>query len=491
MLLKPFKPPSFLHRDLTQSGNVQGSSNDGPPHKRQKLDDATSEAAVGPAFVKPPSIETVFKPPGSLVFRNPGISTLPRKPLETIANVSEQGITNDGTPSTYYNVLWRKPTTKKHKTWDGDGILRLSEGYAYLQDVSGRGIGRTTCQGPLLPSSTLSVAGRDVEVESIMSKEEYFSGRRFLNVTKGPDSSTTSTPTRAPLTKVEAKEHQESLKKILNVAAPKSVASTAKYKNPLIDTTVLSKQDGDIPTPRHDPTAEGALVMKSFPAKLLPKGRRSVEVVVDPLISKNLRPHQREGVKFLYECVMGLRDINGNGAILADDMGLGKTLQTIALLWTLLKQNPIYEDAPVIKKALIVCPVTLINNWKKEIRKWLGRERVGVYVAEGNKTRLSDFTRGKSYSIMIIGYERLRMVHEELQKGAGIDIVIADEGHRLKTSKNKSAQAINTLNTDKRIILSGTPIQNELSEFYAMVDFVNPGILGKWSAFSKTFEKHD
>ena len=89
---------------------------------------------------------------------------------------------------------------------------------------------------------------------------------------------------------------------------------------------------------------------------------------------------------------------------------------------------------------------------------------------------------------MIIGYERLRTLQAELKKGAGIDIVIADEGHRLKTAQNKSAQAILNLNTDRRVLLSGTPMQNDLSEFYTMVDFINPGLMGKYNTFKKEFE---
>jgi DNA repair and recombination protein RAD54B len=241
------------------------------------------------------------------------------------------------------------------------------------------------------------------------------------------------------------------------------------------------------PTPRHNPNAPGAVVMKRF--RDCPKGKQIVDVVVDPFLAQHLRPHQKEGVKFLYECVMGLRDFNGQGAVLADEMGLGKTLQTIALLWTLLKQSPIHGSDGVIKKALIVCPVTLIANWKREFNKWLGNERIGVFVADGQKNvKLTDFTHGKSYSVMIIGYEKLRTVQDELKKGVGIDIVVADEGHRLKTAQNKSAQAIRSLNTERRVILSGTPIQNDLSEFFVMVDFVNPGLLSNYNTFKKEFE---
>ena len=219
-----------------------------------------------------------------------------------------------------------------------------------------------------------------------------------------------------------------------------------------------------------------------------PPGRQIVDVVLDPALGKRLHEHQKEGVKFLFECVMGMRDFNGQGCILADDMGLGKTVQTIALLWTLIKQNPIYREAPVVKKALIVCPVSVIQNWKKEFKKWLSHTNIGVLVFEDPKTTRLRMFDGRVFNIMIIGYERLRMVADELADSHDIDIVVCDEGHRLKTEKNKSAKAIQSLNTPRRIILSGTPIQNDLSEFFSMVNFVNDGSLGTAKAFTKDFE---
>lgn len=406
----------------------------------------------------------------------------------------------------------RKATNKKHKTWDGDGILSITGGYAYLEDVSGRDMGRIMLNSTLLPGSTLSIGGKDVEVDSVLPRNEYMSGRAFLGAKK--DAGLSKTPTswkdpmqsfKAPTTNKSAETEvfrippdinldSDHLKGSLRKApgttpkAPtsKSTAMNGMFKNPLKESTVMPQTPGNKPVPRHDPSLPGAVVMKR--PESIPKGKEVVDVVLDPLLGNHLREHQKEGVKFLYECVMGLRPFNGEGAILADEMGLGKTLQTIALLWTLLKQNPIYGSPPIAKKALIVCPVTLINNWKKEFRKWLGNERIGVFVADGKNTRLTDFTMGRSYSVMIIGYERLRTVQEELVKGSGIDIVIADEGHRLKTAQNKSAQAIQSLNTTRRIILSGTPIQNDLTEFFSMVDFVNPGLLGTFKMFMKEFE---
>ena len=350
-------------------------------------------------------------------------------------------------------------------------------------------MGRAPFDLPLLPGSTLSVGGKEIEVDSVMSKKDYLAGKHFLNPISLKPPVTTRETSQSKLNVSPRKSinpKNEESKKLLNVAASQSLATHGVWKNPLPKTTIMPKKDDNKPTPRHDPTALEAIIMKR--PNVVPKGKQLVDVVVDPLLAQHLRDHQREGVKFMYECVMGLRDFDGQGVILADEMGLGKTLQTIALLWTLLKQNPIYEDPPVIKKALIVCPVTLIDNWRKEFRKWLGAERIGVFVADGTKTRLTDFTMGRSYSIMIIGYEKLRVVQEELKVGPGIDIVIADEGHRLKTAKNKSAHAIKSLNTSRRVILSGTPIQNDLSEFFVMVDFVNPDLLGPSKTFTKEFE---
>jgi DNA repair and recombination protein RAD54B len=275
--------------------------------------------------------------------------------------------------------------------------------------------------------------------------------------------------------------------KIRCVPAAATQANKAAFKAPILNKQAqLSPGVTTTHTPKHNPKAENALVMRR--PRYPPKAKQIVDVVVDPLLTAHLRKHQREGVAFMYECVMGMKNYQGEGAILADEMGLGKTLQTIALLWTLMKQNPIGGDPPVVRKALIVCPVTLIKNWRSEFKKWLGRDRVGVFVLEDKKSRLTDFTKGKIYSVMIVGYEKLRMVQNELAQAHEIDIVVADEGHRLKTAQNKSAQAIKSLSTERRIILSGTPLQNDLSEFYTMVDFVNPNVLGKYSTFKKEFE---
>ncbi|KAF9890796.1 helicase [Aspergillus nanangensis] len=478
MVFKPFKPPS-IRKPSQQSPHITNSPSDTtaqpqePPAKKQRL----------------------------LEHKTPSIAGH-RQPLIPVRNLSDVS-DNASTGNELKGATRRKPTTKKNKTWDGDGIITIREGYVYLQDVSGRDMGRTMHKSGLEPGVMLSISGKEVEIDSEIPQKEYLSGKKSAQAEELNKSPATA-PIMAPSKKaavpvvlqrkgVVKPNEQPSSKKapttpaITNPASFKPGVLSRAFKNPLLGGSVNpSRGTADRPVPRHDPHQPGALVMKR-PSEI-PHGKQLVDVVVDPILTKHLRPHQREGVKFLYECVMGMRPFNGEGAILADDMGLGKTLQTITLLWTLLKQNPVHGSAPVVKKALIVCPVTLINNWKNEFRKWLGNERIGVFVYDDKRKRLTDFTKGRAYNIMIVGYEKLRSVQENLANGMGVDIVIADEGHRLKTIQNKSGQAIQSLNASKRIILSGTPIQNDLKEFFAAVDLVNPGVLGTFKSFIREFE---
>jgi DNA repair and recombination protein RAD54B len=454
--MKPFRPPTFVRPD---------STNGEPPLKKRRVSSeqhSSSNAAIS------------------------------RKPLVAVTNPAPTPLVLTDGGGNYYTVLWRKYTTKKNKTWDGDGVLAVVGGYASLTDSdTGKEMGRGACNRPLLPGSALSLGGKEIEIDGVIEKADYLAGRMFLGTAAAvPVEQQKQAPAAS---KVKPKKaggmfgnavaaFQE--KEVVPEYKP-SASRKQQFKTPLLSNTVLPQRNPSIPQPRHDPTLPNALVMKQ--PKSAPKGKQIVDVVVDPVLSKHLRDHQREGVKFLYECVMGMR-CEGEGAIMADEMGLGKTLQTITLLWTLMKQNPIHESQPVVTKALIVCPAGLVDNWKREFRKWLGNERIGVFVANGKDKKITNFTMGKAYNVMIVGYEMLRTVQEELKKGSGVDIVIADEGHRLKTANNKAMLAIQSLNTERRIILSGTPLQNDLGEFYTAIDFVNPGLLGQRSAFKRTFE---
>ena len=483
MIFKPFKPLSLTHQHRP-TATAPDIHNGRPAKRRRTTDDSSQTEDDGANGLPSPNLTH--------------ISIASRSPLRLVKNpaVSSQSRPEPPPDKRRYAVLWRKVTNKKHKTWDGDGTLLVSGGHAFLKDDRGKDMGRTACSIPLLPGSMLSIAGKDVEVESLLpsggaslSEEEPEPTPKSSMLQRAVDARprVQVRPIKAPK---ESIRHPEPPKArpaksvpVLQKAKEESTR-TAAFKTPMLDTSVPVPSNTKMPKPRHDPSQEGALVMKR--PEDVPNGKHIVDVVVDPLLSKHFREHQRVGVSFLYECVMGLRSFDGEGAILADDMGLGKSLQTISLLWTLLKQNPIYGDPPVIRKAIIVCPKSLEDNWRKEFRKWLGKERISVMVAN-EKAKVRSFARGRGYDVMIIGYEMLQGAHDVLAK-APIDLVIMDEGHRLKTAKNKSAQAIKSLATGRRVVLSGTVLQNDLSELYCVVDLVNPGILGKYSSFKRDFE---
>ncbi|KAI4886621.1 hypothetical protein NFI96_012739 [Prochilodus magdalenae] len=249
----------------------------------------------------------------------------------------------------------------------------------------------------------------------------------------------------------------------------------------------------------HDPFEDGALVLYEPPAisahELIKadKDKLPVHVVVDPILSKVLRPHQREGVKFLWECVTGRRISDSYGCIMADEMGLGKTLQCISLMWTLLRQSPDFK--PEIDKAIVVSPSSLVRNWYNEIAKWLGGRVQPVAIDGGSKEEIdqklvnfiSQHGLRVQTPILIISYETFRLHAEILHKGK-VGLVICDEGHRLKNSDNQTYQALNMMSAQRRVLISGTPIQNDLLEYFSLVHFVNAGILGTAQEFKKRFE---
>ncbi|KAJ3227576.1 helicase [Clydaea vesicula] len=365
-----------------------------------------------------------------------------------------------------YSVVWRRKTNKKHKTWEGDGFLSTDGQLAVLQNSEGKEIGRST--GKIFSKefgdgAELIISGKEIEVTGKIERNSFESGSCFINVSND-------------------------LKPI------NSTKNFEKFKS-LVQNEEIKLKNSE---PRHNPHSEGAIIMRRPVVH-----EAVVDVVIDPILSTKLREHQIEGVKFLYECVMNMKNFSGQGAILADEMGLGKTLQSITLIWTLLKQSPFVNQNSVIKRgtsnyslqqflllctsALILCPATLVKNWEKEFNKWLGTERIKVFCVDQNNSNIMEFNVGKIYPVLICTYEKMRSCMEIFKK-ANFDLIICDEGHRLKNAQIQTSIAIKNLQTKRRVILSGTPVQNDLTEFYSMCEFVNPGILGSLLTFKKVFE---
>ncbi|EHL00736.1 putative DNA repair protein rhp54 [Glarea lozoyensis 74030] len=175
--------------------------------------------------------------------------------------------------------------------------------------------------------------------------------------------------------------------------------------------------------------------------KVVEGERPKVPVVIDPRLSKVLRPHQIEGVKFMYKCVTGMIEEKANGCIMADAI------------------QPFAIDGKLSKEELT-----------SQIRQWA--------IASG---------RAVTRPVIIVSYETLRLNVGEL-KNTKIGLMLCDEGHRLKNGDSQTFTALNELNVTRRVILSGTPIQNDLSEYFALISFANPGLLGTRLEFRKQYE---
>uniref|UniRef100_A0A8C5NGD5 RAD54 homolog B n=1 Tax=Gouania willdenowi TaxID=441366 RepID=A0A8C5NGD5_GOUWI len=376
----------------------------------------------------------------------------------------------------YLSVVWCKASKKKHKRWEGDAVLVTRGRSVTLKDMEGKDIGKgsgykVSQLATLSEGETLIIGGKEVEVMGLISAEDFSKGRCFQQVQTEPVECHSKSGHSAP---------PRSTPKPF--CPPSMLGSVAQPQ--------AKPQAQQICSPRHDPLAPGALVMpRPSPSHQWSNNKSGlpvVDVVVDPYLTTHLRPHQREGLLFLYECVMGLRVVDRCGAILADEMGLGKTLQSVTLIWTLLKQGP-YGGKPIMKRVLVVTPGSLVKNWGAEFKKWLGSERINVFMVDQDH-RIEQFVFSKLHSVLVISYEMLLRCSEQIQK-LEFGLILCDEGHRLKNSSIKTSSVLSSLSCNRRVILTGTPVQNDLQEFYAIIEFVNPGILGSSTGYRKVYEE--
>ncbi len=188
-------------------------------------------------------------------------------------------------------------------------------------------------------------------------------------------------------------------------------------------------------------------------------------------VKANLRDYQKAG--FEWFCLL---DEAQWGGCLADDMGLGKTLQTISFLRFLLKKYP-------GEKHLVVCPTSLMYNWEAELKKFTPDVTYTIY--HGADRRFSTI-ESEEHSIVITSYGTIRSdIAKFMQHGFGY--VFLDESHVIKNPDSLTARAVLQLNARNRIILSGTPIQNNTMDLYTQMQFINPGLLGNKAAFRDLF----
>ncbi|XP_074034541.1 uncharacterized protein isoform X3 [Leptinotarsa decemlineata] len=231
-------------------------------------------------------------------------------------------------------------------------------------------------------------------------------------------------------------------------------------------------------------------------------------IEVNSKLADKLKPHQRMGIQFMwdscYESLERMKKHDGSGCVLAHCMGLGKTLQVITLINTLFN----YETTNT-KHVLVVCPLSTVNNWDNEVKfafKGIEEEQnFKVFPVSNNSDKYNLVKKWwlRKKALLIVGYECFqRLTNEsELNKvdeptkdlmlsalnDPGPDLVICDEGHLLKNKNALKSLALNKIRSKRRIVLTGTPLQNNLLEYHHMVQFVKPNLLGNNKEFKTNF----
>ncbi|KAK4169686.1 SNF2 family N-terminal domain-containing protein [Cladorrhinum sp. PSN259] len=207
------------------------------------------------------------------------------------------------------------------------------------------------------------------------------------------------------------------------------------------------------------------------------------------IVGGTMRDYQLEGLTWMYEiCVQGM------SGILADEMGLGKTIQTISLI-ALLREQENY-----LGPHLIVAPLSTLSNWLDEFHKWVPSIPVVMYHgtpdqrSEIFKTKIMKHFQGgrptTKFPVVCTSYEMVLKDRASLSK-INWEFIIIDEGHRMKNFDSKLFRELKTFTSATRLLITGTPLQNNLKELWSLLNFLLPKIFRDWEAFESWFDFSD
>lgn len=198
-------------------------------------------------------------------------------------------------------------------------------------------------------------------------------------------------------------------------------------------------------------------------------------------VNGQMRDYQVAGLNWL----ISLHE-NGISGILADEMGLGKTLQTISFIGYL------RYNCDITGPHLVAVPKSTLDNWKREFERWI--PDINVLVLQGAKDERHDLINDRlvdeKFDVCITSYEMILREKSHLKKFAWEYIVI-DEAHRIKNEESSLAQIIRVFNSRNRLLITGTPLQNNLHELWALLNFLLPDVFGDSSAFDQWFNDQD
>ena len=203
-------------------------------------------------------------------------------------------------------------------------------------------------------------------------------------------------------------------------------------------------------------------------AKVIQDFTKPVDVTPPAELKGELRPYQMTGLKWLWTNVS-----KGFGVCMADDMGLGKTIQVISLI---LKMK---EEGTLTKPVLVICPTTLMGNWMKELQMFAPSLDAVVY--HGAERQLD-----VNHDVILTTYAIMRIDVEELKKQTW-GMVIVDEAQNIKNPDTAQTLAIKMLKADVKVAMTGTPVENRLTELWSIFDFINHGYLGNLRDFQKSY----
>jgi uncharacterized Zn finger protein/ERCC4-related helicase len=217
---------------------------------------------------------------------------------------------------------------------------------------------------------------------------------------------------------------------------------------------------------------EGAPVLLTDEVRDLIKELTSADDIPLPQgLHAQLRPYQQRGFSWMYR-----NSRIGFGSIIADDMGLGKTLQVISILLKFKEENALNHK----RKALVVVPTGLLTNWQAEIDKFA--PSLSSHVYHGQLRDLKLFAA----DVMLTSYGVLRSDFELLKKQKW-QVMIIDEAQNIKNHDTAQSKAVKSIPADIRIAMSGTPVENRLTEFWSIMDYANKGYLGTVKMFKEDF----
>lgn len=236
------------------------------------------------------------------------------------------------------------------------------------------------------------------------------------------------------------------------------------------------------------------------------KGDDQGLIFVEKRICTLIKDHQMKGVRFLWnQIVVGAGTGERQGCLLAHTMGLGKTMQTIAFLVALVEAGAspdptICEQVPPDlreSKTLVLCPTSLVHNWEEEVRRWghglLGKIRKIEASDDGRVAILMDWSQHGG--ILIIGYDMTKRLYDggdnDIKRTLleSANVVVADEAHHLKNQESQISQLCSKFATRSRIALTGSPLANNIDEYYSMIDWVAPYYLGPLQEFKQMYAK--